>query len=431
VTRSCVIVSPYFPPSTLAGVHRARHLAKHLPAAGWTPTILCVDEAHHEQRLDPGLAALVPASVEVVKVGAYPARLTRLAGVGEIGLRAYPHLAAGVRNVLRRQRTDVVMITGSPYYPMLLAAMVKREFGLPVVLDFQDPWVSAAGGAKPLFSKSGASHALARWLEPIALRHADFVTSVSERQNEELAARHPWLSADRMAAMPIGGDPEDYAFLRKAGCDHRREHAEGMINLTYVGTIWESALGVVRELLAAIGELRSSHPDLAKRLRFNFIGTSARADGHQLFQVAPLAEAAGVGQMVRESPGRVPYLDALTQMANADVLLLIGSDEPHYTASKIYPALLSGRPSVGIFHRASSAFDILSRSGGARVVGFEGVEDLSSRRCETAQAIAEAALRPEALGKVDLSVLEPYEARSIARRFAAVFDAVAARERSQ
>jgi hypothetical protein len=60
--RVAVIVSPFFPPSTLAGVHRARHLAKHLPAAGWQPIVLCVDEAGHEERLDPALAALFRAS---------------------------------------------------------------------------------------------------------------------------------------------------------------------------------------------------------------------------------------------------------------------------------------------------------------------------------------------------------------------------------
>ncbi len=80
--RTCIIVSPYFPPSTLAGVHRARYLAKHLPAAGWTPVVVAVDEAFHEERLDPGLAALVPASVEIVKVPALPKHVCRLLGLG-------------------------------------------------------------------------------------------------------------------------------------------------------------------------------------------------------------------------------------------------------------------------------------------------------------------------------------------------------------
>src|SRR5262245_21444787 len=79
-----VIVSPFFPPSTLAGVHRARHLAKHLPAVGWTPIILCVDEKCHEQDLDSALCALVPEQVQIVKTTALPARLTRGLGFGDI-----------------------------------------------------------------------------------------------------------------------------------------------------------------------------------------------------------------------------------------------------------------------------------------------------------------------------------------------------------
>src|SRR5262249_61514311 len=79
-SRSVVIVSPYFPPSTLAGVHRARHLAKHLPQAGWTPIVLCVDESLHEERLDHGLARLVPANLENVQTKGVSAPLTPAGG---------------------------------------------------------------------------------------------------------------------------------------------------------------------------------------------------------------------------------------------------------------------------------------------------------------------------------------------------------------
>src|SRR6185436_4642623 len=96
VSKTCVIVSPYFPPSTLAGVHRARHLAKHLPTAGWRPIVLCVDEAFHEQKLDQGLAALVPAQTEIVKVRALPTAICRRFGLGDISLRAW----SGLQNAL-------------------------------------------------------------------------------------------------------------------------------------------------------------------------------------------------------------------------------------------------------------------------------------------------------------------------------------------
>src|SRR6478672_5429979 len=117
--RTVLIVSPYFPPSTLAGVHRARHLAKHLPAAGWTPIVLCVDETYHEQDLDPALAALVPECVQIVKTTALPARFTRGLGFSDISLRAWWPLRQTLVRLLQTRPVGAVLITGSPYYPML------------------------------------------------------------------------------------------------------------------------------------------------------------------------------------------------------------------------------------------------------------------------------------------------------------------------
>src|ERR1035437_7744402 len=115
--RRVLIVSPFYPPSTVAGVHRARHLATHLPAAGWEPTVLCVDEAYHTERLDPGLAELLPAGIDIVKVPALPATCMRYLGIGDIGLRAFPYLSRALREIVPKRKIDVVMITGSPFYP--------------------------------------------------------------------------------------------------------------------------------------------------------------------------------------------------------------------------------------------------------------------------------------------------------------------------
>ena len=76
MTRRCLIVSPHFPPSTVAGVHRARHLAKHLPAHGWEPVVIAVDPAQHVEAQDPELRGLVPAGLRIIETGA----LDRAAG---------------------------------------------------------------------------------------------------------------------------------------------------------------------------------------------------------------------------------------------------------------------------------------------------------------------------------------------------------------
>jgi glycosyltransferase involved in cell wall biosynthesis len=423
MTRTCIIVSPYFPPSTLAGVHRARHLAKYLPAAGWDPIVVCVDEDYHEQRLDPTLAQLVPSSVEVVKVSAISQRLCRPFSFGEISLRAWWPLRNAVMRILESREVGVVLITGAPFYPMLLAGEIKRRFRVPVVLDFQDPWVSAWGGSLPIWSKGGLAHKLALMLEPRALRSADFVTSVSETQNRELRGRYPWMSAAKMAAIPIGGDPEDFEMLRHSPPNNKPGlFRQDKITLCFVGTFMPRTGPVMELLLRAFAQARRAQPLLMDRVDLLFVGTSNQPDDKTTFSVKPIAIDLGVADAVQEIPQRLPFLEAISILSCADGILLIGSDEPHYTASKIYPALMAQRPCLSIFHESSSSHEILSRASGVIAFGFSGAAMLQKLVEPLADAIVRIATAPDALGKPDPAVYEAFTARTIARRYADVFN---------
>lgn len=426
VSNTCVIISPFFPPSTLAGVHRARHLAKHLPGAGWTPIVLCVDEVFHEERLDPDLAKLVPGTTEIVKVPALSPRITRPFGLGEISLRSFAPLRRTLFGLLAARPIDAVLITGSPYYPMLLASEVRRRFGVPVVLDFQDPWVSSWGATQPRLSKLGLSHELAIMLEPRALRGASFVTSVSDTQNSQMADRYPWLDRARMAAIPIGSDPEDFDALVKS--NNRQNHFQldpGYTHLSYVGTIWPPVIPTIRALLRAAAILRRTSPDIYQRLRLNFVGTTANPNDMTGFRALPLAEAEGVADIVREVPQRLPYLEALSIVQRSDVTLMLGSGEPHYTASKIYPYLMSGRPYLSVFHSESSAHEVLIAAGGGIALSFSSENELTALEGAICDGLIRLAVAPDSLGKVNSTACRPYEARAIACRYAGIFEQLA------
>src|SRR2546423_10894348 len=99
--RRLLMISPHFPPDSSAGTHRVRLLAPHLETYGWTPTVLTVAAEDYESRLDPELASLVPASLDVVRSRALPARLTRRLGIGDLGLRALPGPRRGAWELLR------------------------------------------------------------------------------------------------------------------------------------------------------------------------------------------------------------------------------------------------------------------------------------------------------------------------------------------
>lgn len=421
--RTAIIVSPYFPPSTLAGVHRARHLAKHLPAAGWTPVVLCVDEAYHEELLDPGLAALVPASVTVVKVPALSQRLCRPLGLGEISLRAWKPMRRALLDLLAATPVGAVLITGSPYYPMLMATEIKQRFGVPVVLDFQDPWVSRWAAGQPRWSKVGISHRLALILEPKAVRAANFITSVSEVQNAEMAARYPWLDTSRMAAIPIGGDPDDYEVLRRQIEKRSARQAEG-VELSYVGTFMPRSEPLMRLFLRAFARARSLEPRIMGNVRLRFVGTSNQPNDTKSYRVRPLAEEIGVADAVYELPQRRPYAEALAILVRSDGVILIGSDEPHYSASKIYPALMSGRPFLSLFHRASSSHEILASIGGGAAFSFATPVELAALEAPISDALVTLVKSPSDLGVADPAAYAPYTAAAIARQYAAIFNRV-------
>lgn len=424
--RRVVIVSPHFPPSTLAGVHRARHLARHLPDHGWDPVIVRVDARHYPETADPDLARLVRGDTRQVQVDALPIGLTRPFGIGDIGLRAYRALGRATIRAARAHDAKVVMLTGSPFYPLLLAGKIKRQTGLPVLLDFQDPWVSAEGHTRPLLSKGRAAHALSRLLEPIAVRHADFITSVSDTQNAEMAARYPALDPAAMAGIPIGGDPDDFDALRRmppAGATHTLE--AGVVNFSYVGTFLPRSGPLMEAMLRGLALLRERQPALAGRIRLNFVGTSNQPDAGAAARVLPIAERAGVADLVRETPQRVAFLEALALLANSDGLMMIGSDEPHYTASKIYPNLMADRPYISLFHAASSAHRILTEADGGVALAFTSLDQLGALTDRIAAAFARVAEAPASFTSPRPEAFAPFTADNVAARYAAIFDRLA------
>ena len=92
--------------------------------------------------------------------------------------------------------------------------------------------------------------------------------------------------------------------------------------------------------------------------------------------VQPLAEENGLQDVVVEHTDRIPYSQTLRCLLDADALIVPGSDDPGYTASKIYPYLLANKPCLAIFERRSSVCDLIVQCGGAILARF-GAGDAS------------------------------------------------------
>ena len=442
--RRVLMVSPHFPPDTSAGAHRVRLLAPHLPAWGWEPTVLTCAESAYEGRLDPDLAALVPESLRVVRAGAMHAGLTRQLGIGDLGLRSASGLFSACRRLLSREAFDAIFITIYPTYPAAIGPMLKRRHNVPFVLDYQDPWVGAWGrevgggrNGKPDF-KSRLTRAIALRMEPFVVRSADAITAVSEGTYQEVLRRVTDARPRACAAIPIGFDAADLARLRAAPRANRWfDRTDGHVHVCYVGTLLPTGIEVLRAVFAGLGRLRDTQPALFARLRIHFLGTSnqrERAPGPTSAPIAgrvrPIAEQMGVASVVVEEAPRLDYLDALNVQAQAHAILLIGSMEPHYTASRVFPALLSGRPILAVYHADSSVVDVLAARPATDVLTF-GPSDPSGlvpRIAASWASLVERADLPIAadLMAADGERIKPWSAPVLAGQLARVFDQVAA-----
>lgn len=426
--KSAILLSPYFPPSNLAGVQRVRLMASHLHRYGWKPIVLAVRAECYEGDNDAALVDLLPQHLRVERVNAWPARICRPLGFGDVSIRAQWALRRRVGEVVRRERADLIFCTVLPGYASLVGGWAKRKFSMPFVLDYQDPWVSDLEPRQPRLSKAGMSYWLATKLEPRAVAAADALTAVSDRTFDTLRARNLIKPSLPVEIIPIGVDSEDHVVAARDGkslvpnSDLRSPNSE--FHLAYIGTVIEGMLPSVRTLFCSVRAVQEMHP--ARRLRIHFIGTSAQSNGQDTLGLEHLASNHGVRDAFRLEPRRIRYLDALRTMQDADALLLLGSQDAHYTASKLFPYWVANKPVLGLFHAASTVNELAHEVGGVRVITYDG-----NRPPETCVAAMTSVLSKLVTnGKSGLpprndSAFEPYTARGVACRFARLFDRLA------
>jgi hypothetical protein len=428
------MISPHFPPDTSAATHRVRLLAPHLASFGWEPTVVTVDPTGYEGRLDPDLERLVPASLRVLRAPAWSAGLTRRFGLGDLGIRAFSGIRRLCDDLLARESFDALFITTYPTYPALLGPSLKARHRVPFVLDYQDPWVGAWGrevgggrdGSPDL--KSRVTRALARRFEPRVVGKADALTAVSARTYEDVLARNPEARPRTCAAIPLGFEASDMDALDRAPRPNLHfDSGDGCVHVCYVGTMLPTGTPVLRAVLTALRHLRADAPAAFDRLRVHFLGTSNQRDPDASLRVMPLACELGVDSIVREVAPRLDYLDALNVQVQASALLLMGNTEPHYTASKVFPALLARRPIVAVYHAASSVVDVLGGRSHVSLAAFADVAGLD----RIVPQLVRAFERLSRGGDVPVTgdaphALEAWTARTQAGRLAGVFDSVAA-----
>ena len=371
--KKILIISPHFPPSNLAAVHRTRLFAQHLPAFGWQPIILAVHEKYYEEKLDWDLYKLLPQELRIEKANAF--KVTQPRVIGDIGLRSFFQLYRKAKKLIKKEQIDFLYIPIPSFYVALLGRFLHTSTGIKYGIDYIDPWVHFFPGSNQLFSRHWISTKIAKFLEPIAVKKASLITGVAEGYYQGVIERNPHLLQQALfQAMPYGGEYEDHRILKNLNLQpYLFQKKENIVQLIYAGAMLPKAYGPLEQIFISI----SAYKELFQYVKFHFIGTGKSANDHNSFNIKPLAEKYGLWQdIIFEYPARIPYLDVLIHLDNADGVFILGSTESHYTPSKVFQGVLSGKPIFAVLHKHSSASNVIKSTNAGVVLDFHGENEV-------------------------------------------------------
>lgn len=145
--KNVLIVAYHFPPAGTGGVGRALSWVRHLPGLGWQPIVLAAPPCPNWPS-DESLTEQIPPGTRVERVRAWDPRPDAWRGIEhrELTFLWYPAALRAGRRLLRETPIEAILATAPPPAAHTVAAGLSREFAVPWIADFRDPWGVRAPG---------------------------------------------------------------------------------------------------------------------------------------------------------------------------------------------------------------------------------------------------------------------------------------------
>jgi hypothetical protein len=432
--KKILIVSPHFPPLSTPDMHRVRISIPFFAEFGWQPVVLAVEPDDTGRERDLLLLESLPSTLPVKHVRAVPASWTRKIGFSDLGLRSLPNLYRAGRELIDKHKVELIYFSTTVFMTMPLGRMWEREFGIPYVLDLQDPWVSdyyekkAKSERPPKYRLSSYLH---RRLESWTMRRVGGIVAVSESYHSSLRQRYDWIPESLCRTIPFGAAPTDLDLAAKCKAENRYfSPGDGLLHGVYVGVLGRVMKQTCEAICLALKKGLRLYPELFSKVRLHFIGTDYAVGAKAKKTITPIARQFGVEDYVREETGRAAYFTGLNLLRDADFLIVPGSDNPSYTASKIYSCILARKPMLAVFHQESSVCRVLKETESASLASFSDSDSVTELADRILAHWADLLRRMPFQPATNWGAFEKYTARELTRAQCALFDEVVAAKAS-
>lgn len=369
MAKRVLLIAYHFPPVRgSSGLQRTLKFASYLPSFGWEPQVLTISPKAYEWVGDDQLKD-VPAGLVVERAfGLDTARHLAIAGRYP-GFLANPDrwatwwwggVSRGMK-MIRDFRPDAIWSTFPIPTAHKIGLTLAQRSGLPWIADFRDSMTEDNHPADPVI------RARLRRLESDVVHtcsKAVFTTPGAIRMYEE---RYPDVDESRWGLIPNGFDEDNF---READALKQPAEPGRPLTLVHSGILYPSERDP-REFFSALRALKSDGTADKSKLR-----VVLRATAHDAYYQPMLAEY-GIEDLVELAPS-VPYRDALSEMMNADGLLLFqASNCNHQVPAKLYEYFRAGRPILGLTDPVGDTATTMTSAGVDSIAPLDDAEAIS------------------------------------------------------
>ncbi|MFO1020272.1 MAG: hypothetical protein U0903_06200 [Planctomycetales bacterium] len=362
--KRLLLISYHFPPVGGAGVQRPLKFVKYLPEYGWMPTVLTAENPSAPV-FDDSLCRDFPTGLRIERARTWEpdyqlksSLQQQAAAKQRLSLKSW--LARSVKStaklllqpdpqilwlpnayrravqVLRNTPHHALIATAPTYTNLILGAMLKKRFGIPLLLDYRDEWDLSSKYLENR-SQDWYSNFVQSRQQAYVLRQADALIATTQLSTDTLYRRALALGRDLPSLCIYNGyDAEDFEHLKTPAPRNDR------FKLVYTGTLWR--LTNIEPLVRAIEKLQVQYPRIVEKLEFHCVGR--KLPEQQLF----------LDRLQRTACRLVtadysPHEQVVELMHSANALCLLLTDLPgaeRVAPGKLFEYLASQKPVLSI-----------------------------------------------------------------------------------
>ncbi|MEJ5350034.1 MAG: glycosyltransferase [Melioribacteraceae bacterium] len=384
-----LVLAYYYPPMGLSGVQRILKFTKYMPKFNWQPVVITTGNVAYYAHDFSLLKEAEDAGIQIIRTEAFDinsiiGKKVQTVNIPKEFLRkTFSNLSKvffipdnkkswakkaylTARELLQKEKFDVLFVTIPPYSSFVYAAELKKEFHIPLIVDYRDLWFENHFAFYPTpYHKSKNKK-----LEYNSLKAADKIIVINRRIKEKLLTNYPFLSFDEIIIIPHGFDPEDF----DVNVDEKLK-STSKLRFTYSGVFYENI--TPEFFLKAFKKLSVERPDLAANIELEFIGLF-RDEYKKLINELNLNEFVKIH-------GYIEHKEAVKKLLASNILwMMIGNNLRNadtVSTSKLFEYFGSRKPILGCVPDGA-AKSALIEYGASFITSPDNIDEIKNKIIE-------------------------------------------------